>query len=290
MSSESSTQNPPEHDWNAIIMRDRVSLAVGSILCLAITIWLSRLFDVPDAVGRSGSLLQQLNWPVAIGLIWIVVIGGAVLASLIASGQHYDGGLFCACVGLAPLAARLGPSRYALFAATSPIVYLAMSLELVLLFGGITLAWGILRAWRGHAELPADQAEEPLDQKLLATAAQVIVSIILMMVLSQTDMPAQSLAAVGISSWLAALAAHHFVPTSPSAWFWAGPLIVGLIGYISQYFGPTDWVIGDARGFFGPLARPLPLDYASLGTAGALLGYWTSQRWQKDHSKDQASE
>jgi hypothetical protein len=31
---------------------------------------------------------------------------------------------------------------------------------------------------------------------------------------------------------------------------------------------------GRVTGVFAPLARPLPLDYASFGTAGALLGYW----------------
>src|SRR5262245_65668565 len=52
--------------------------------------------------------------------------------------------------------------------------------------------------------------------------------------------------------------------SGPSLWFWLGPLVVGVLGYVLQYFAPTDWMIGDARGFFAPLARPMPLDYAGL--------------------------
>ena len=176
--------------------------------------------------------------------------------------------------------------RFVLFGATSPAVYLLLALELAVLFaiaaGGWLLLRRLLAAGGLHDDPPTpDEADEPLDQKLLATAAHAMVMIVLMMLLSQSDTKAQALASVGLSSYLASLAAHHFVPTRPSAWFWAGPLLVGLIGYISQYIAPGDWMIGDARGFFGSLARPLPLDYASLGTAGAILGYWTSRQWQQ---------
>jgi len=41
------------------------------------------------------------------------------------------------------------------------------------------------------------------------------------------------------------------------------------------------WKSGQGGGLLAPLARPLPLDYASLGTAGAILGYWTSRQWQR---------
>jgi hypothetical protein len=44
------------------------------------------------------------------------------------------------------------------------------------------------------------------------------------------------------------------------------------------YVSPGDWQIGQAG---VPLARALPLDYASAGPAGAILGYWMSRRWQR---------
>jgi hypothetical protein len=36
------------------------------------------------------------------------------------------------------------------------------------------------------------------------------------------------------------------------------------------------------RGPFAGLVRPLPLDYASAGPAGAILGHWMSRKWQKE--------
>jgi len=94
------------------------------------------------------------------------------------------------------------------------------------------------------------------------------------------------LAAVFVASLLATLLAYSFAPVRPSVWFWMGPLVVGVIGYASGYVnwgrgGPSLWKAGLASGFFAPLARPLPLDYASLGPAGAILGYWVSRGWQR---------
>jgi hypothetical protein len=59
-------------------------------------------------------------------------------------------------------------------------------------------------------------------------------------------------------------------------WFWCGPFVVGLIGYIMAASGQdSSLAIGSPTGFFAALARPLPIDYASMGPAGAIIGYWT---------------
>jgi hypothetical protein len=277
--------------------RQRLAFTVGCVACGLITLWLSRMLKIPVAPGRGGALLQQPAWPIAIGITWVAILAGTLLSSIVASRVHYEGGLFCACVGLALLAARMGPMRFALFNSTvGPKLYLLMALELLLLFVAIAVAWLILRLLTRSGVLPPElppnqiEPEEPIDQKLLALAAQVIVTVIALLLLGRSDQTAQALAAVGISSYLAALAAHHFVPTQPSIWFWLGPLVVGVLGYLLQFFSPSDWMIGDARGFFAPLARATPLDYASLGTAGALLGYWTSQRWQQTHAAMEGEE
>ena len=59
-------------------------------------------------------------------------------------------------------------------------------------------------------------------------------------------------------------------------WYWVGPILVGLIGYIGCYMNPHGWELGQPTGTFAPLARPLPICYASFGMAGALFGYWMS--------------
>jgi hypothetical protein len=107
-----------------------------------------------------------------------------------------------------------------------------------------------------------------------------------MMFLSKSDATSQALAAVGISALLASLAAHIAFPIGCSAWYWPGPLIVGLIGYGITYFNPDGLATGYPTGTFGPLALPTPLAYAAAGPAGAIFGYWVAHRW---HHESQAA-
>ena len=56
-----------------------------------------------------------------------------------------------------------------------------------------------------------------------------------------------------------------------------GPLLTGVIGYALAAMGQVSNLnIGLPTGTVAALARPLPLDYASVGIAGAILGYWMS--------------
>jgi hypothetical protein len=64
-----------------------------------------------------------------------------------------------------------------------------------------------------------------------------------------------------------------------------------LFGYLFAWISPPAGVeFGrpgygtGGGGFLVALARPLPLDYASVGTAGALLGYW--MRRKSLHERD----
>jgi hypothetical protein len=269
--------------WTALASHDRFSLTAGSLICIGIALWLANMLGIPWEIGRGGALLQQSSGGVAIGLAWVIILGGALVSSVVASHLHFDGGLFCGCVGLGALSLRMGPMRFALMSAESPGIYFTLAIELVLLYSAVAGTWIILHLLPRRASLPREvvEFEEPLDQKFLATAAHAMIMVVLLLLLSHTDDKKQTLAVVGISSYLAAMAAHHFVPTRPSAWFWIAPLLVGIVGYIGQRSHPALWPIGDAQGFFRALTRPTPLDYASMGPAGALLGYWTSQRWRR---------
>jgi hypothetical protein len=263
------------------VIRERLTLTAGSLLCAAIMLWLARPLNIPATPLYAGTLLQQPSWPIAMALVWIVLIGGSALCSIFASAEHYEAGLFCAAIGVSLLSGRLGPMRFALFAASGPSIFLTMAVELVLLYIALAIAWSILHSGARSGWFPSEPPlgpDEPIDQKLLALAMYIVVMIVVMLLLCRADDKKQTLAAVAIASYLAALAAHQFVPAQPSAWFLAGPLIVGVIGYVGEFFSPWNWMIGDPQGYFAALARPLPLDYASLAVAGTLLGYWTSRR------------
>jgi hypothetical protein len=281
--------------FQRIAAKDRFGLTIGGGVCILLVVWMSRTLDVPAMPGRAGGLLQQVHWPVAIGVAWLALAVCAAIGTILASRAHHDGGLFCACVGLAALSVRMGPSGFALRAADGPSIYLGFAAELLLLYAALAVTWFVLHRLPHSGWAPTDlgihesDPDETLDQKLIATGAQALITLILMMLLCQSDAKNQTLASVMIASYLGALGAHHLVPIRPSAWFWIGPLAVGLIGYIGQYFNPIGWNIGEARGLFAPLARPLPLDYAALGTAGALLGYWTSQRWHRERAEGEVN-
>jgi hypothetical protein len=272
---------------------EKLTMALGCALCIVAALWLSHLLRIPGTPGVAGAVLEQPNWPMALALCWVVIIGGSVLACLIASRVHYDAGLFCASAGAAALAVRFGAMQAALHNASSPAIFLVMAIEVLALFAAVATAWGTLRLLVRAGFLPPepitfeDEPEEPLDQKLLASAAFVVLMILVMMLLSQSQAKVQALASVGIAAYLAALAAHQLVPIRPSIWFVVAPVVVAMLGYLAQWFSPGPWIIGDVTGFFAPLSRPLPLDYASLGPAGALLGYWTSHNWRRGSIDDE---
>src|SRR5439155_21554171 len=100
------------------------------------------------------------------------------------------------------------------------------------------------------------------------------------------DRKAQVVWSVAIASLVSSLAAHSLFPARPSIWFWAAPFIVGVIGYAVAGFGGPPLPGGEVGGALPALPRPLPLDYASVGTAGALVGYWTSRKWQHEHETE----
>ena len=56
-----------------------------------------------------------------------------------------------------------------------------------------------------------------------------------------------------------------------------------MVGYLYTYqYGAHNAAIGEPAGIFASLARPMPLDYASVGVAGSLMGYWVGRKQHRD--------
>jgi len=267
-------------------VKDRLLLLTGAVLSFVIFWWVGALVGVPANKGYSASLIQQpMAWLmfVAVAITFVVCVG---LSSLVAGSVHFDAGFACAAAGLSALSMRGGPMRYALMASPGRGVFIGMSVELLLLYGVLALGWMKLMALSDKKYLKSEElrwlsgeADEVPSQGALAIASQVMLMLFLMSILCQTDKKGQVIAAVGISAFLATLGAHSVFPTRPSAWFWCGPLVAGLMGYLFAYWGDGDWTTGEVYGWSPQLGRPLPLDYATAGPVGALLGYWVSRRW-----------
>jgi len=271
--------------WTSYRTRERILLAAGCIASYWIFSAIGRLFSIPRFMGYEGSLMAQPSAIFALLVAGVVLLGCVVLTSLFAGLVEFEGGLFCATFGLVALSTHSGPMRYVMMYSPGNGIFFRLIFEAIVLFFFVAVGWYALMVLRGREllrpERHIDGAHDTIPaQGFMALAATVVIMIILMALLAQSDKKAQVIWAVGISSFLAALAAHSVFPTRPSAWYWAAPLVVAVIGYALAWSGWNHLPGGVVGGYAAPLGRPLLLDYASVGVAGALFGYWTSRRWQ----------
>jgi hypothetical protein len=258
-----------------------VAVLVSWVICGFAARWLG----LPELVHYDGSLLMGESPVSAVIIAAVLLLVCTLIGTVIAGCVRFEAGLFAACVGLMALSLRGGTSQSVLFEGNgSPHVYMVLTIELAILGGIIALAWGMLwtigragmtRPMPEHLALEPASAEGPV-AGVTSLIAHVVAMGLLVIFLCQSQAKYQALASVFVASAAGAMIAYGISPARPSAWFWSGSLIVGLIGFILAASGQdTNLAVGMPQGFFAPLARPLPLDYASLGTAGAILGYWT---------------
>jgi hypothetical protein len=268
--------------------REKYLTALGAVLCFGI-FWLAgKEFRIPTETRFSASLFQQPTLLTTVIVIAIVYGACVALSSSIAGMIGFDAGVFCASAGFCALSTRGGPIRFTLMESPTRQVWLMLSAEVVTLSLIIAAGTLIQRLLLTKGLLHDDdhrhvvnEVRRSIDQRLLALLCNVIVTALCMMLLAESDRKAQVILAVAISSFLGTITAYYFIPTRPSAWYWAAPILVGVIGYGFQYFGNADgWQIGEVRGALAGLARPLPIDYAGAGVAGSVYGYWLSRRWQ----------
>jgi hypothetical protein len=279
------------HDLlNLFGLRNRSLLTLSAIAGFALLWWLGSVFDIPQHRILGSSLLTQPSAGLIV-LSLIVTAAGVivctVLGMVLAGTVRFDVGLFAAAVGLVGLYCRGGPGGVVLRApGAGRGTFVAFGIELLLLYAMLLLGAAIQRlALARHvlkADLSRDGFEEPdenLGQKITATVATMLAMVVGLSLLAQTDDKAQVLWAVGLSALGGAAIAHTLFPVRPNGWYLAAPLLIGAIGYLVAFFYPVGIDSGVLAGQFAPLARPLPLDYAGAGTAGALVGYWMSRKW-----------
>jgi hypothetical protein len=278
---------PDEDGGRMLTRRQKAQLALGAVIAAILTWWLSRAVHVPSYPGFSASLLGQPSPVLAIVLAFVVAAVGACVGALLCGGVRYDAPLFCAAVALSVLSFRGGSMRNVLLSATGRDVYLRLAIEVVLLFGAVLIAWLIQRALVGrllrseeHYDHLAVHPASPADG-VRATGLGVAIMAGVCLILVQADDKAQAMIAVGAGAMLAATFARRLVPVGPVTWFAAIPIVTGVIGYVGTYLlDPSGWSLGQTRGMLAPLARPLPLDYASVGVACAVWGYWLGRHGQ----------
>ncbi len=274
---------------SAFTYADRIVMLVVSLLCYAVYRGLAGIVDFPSAPGFTGSLLAGpsavLVLVFVIFAIALSLIVGAIAAALIQD----EAALFCCCVGLAGISIRAGTIRPVLQYSAGPTVFVALAIEVVCLSAAVVAGWVGLRfvlAMLGTdapveaSTLGSNELVNPtLQDRLTTTGIQVLVMAIVEMILVQSDTKAQALAGVGVAGFLGALAAYKFTNVAEVIWYLPGPAIVAVIGYGLAFAGSAASASGDLHGMFATLARPVPLDYAGVGIAGVLMGYWSARNW-----------
>jgi hypothetical protein len=283
--------------WGSHTNRDRVLLAIASIACYWVFGLVASIFALPRYPGFDASLLHQPAPIVALLVAIVTLVACTLLGSLVAGIVHFEAGLFAASIGLVALSTRGGPIRQTLFNASGPGVFVTLAIELIVLYAGIALACFALGVLRDRGMLRAEEhrdthreREELPSQTALAVATQIGVMFVLMLLLAQADLKGQAVWSVVLASLVGTLAAHSLFPVRPAIWFLAGPLLLGLAGYAIAFVTGGYSPLGIVGGFLPQLARPLPVDYAAMGTAGTLLGYWISRGWHIEREKDPETE
>jgi len=291
---DTNSASSPGNVWTTYGNRDRTLLIIGSVASFWIFSTVAALFSFPQFSGHDASLLAQPSAILILVMTAIVLVACVLITSFFAGIAHFEGGLFCAAVGLGALSTRGGSIRYTLMDSPGSGVFLRLLIELVLLFAFVGVGWLTLHVLRDMRLLRAEpHGDDDLDampgQGALALGAQIILMIVLMLLFAQTDEKSQVIGSVALSAFLAALGAHSLFPARPSLWFWVTPLIVGAVGYVFAWSSGNTLPGGAVGGLMPALARPLPLDYASAGVAGSIFGYWTSRRWQYERDYDPES-
>jgi hypothetical protein len=268
-----------------------ISAMVLSFLLMG---WAGSAFHLMQPVGMQPSLLAQPFGTAVVSLVVVLVLGviSTVVGAVVAGAIAPEAGVLVTGVGMTALSRRGGPIHYGLFAHAGGDAGFAfyLMIEVVLLYAIVGIGWiALLRFVEflrkqagivGNASRSAatDLLVPTIGDGLTATGASAAVTAALMLLLCQSDAKGQCIGSLVIAAFVGSIAAHYLTPIRQAVWFWAGPLVVGVAGYLVAAFDPA-LATGFPSGMFAALARPLPLDYAGIGAASAIFGFWTASRW-----------
>lgn len=279
---------PGENTSHAFTRNQRWTLVIICVLTyLATSFVFGNVLPIFRTPGFGGSLLVDGNPIISLTatFVWIAIVFAA--SALAGRSVRPDVGLFAAAIALFAIRRTGGVTRDVYLAHPTAGTLQLLALELValgLMLGALLFATrqlvkrGILR---DDAMLDGIRPKpEPLGQKFIATFATFVVIGVIMLTVVKSDERMQVICILAIASIIAAICAVRFIPATPSAFFWLGPIAVGIVGYVvTAFVGTIDLKIGEPAGYCAGLVRGLPLDFASAGVAGAIYGYWIGRGW-----------
>lgn len=260
------------------------AFVIAGLLAFSVVWWVCELFRIPAARGFDAALLPT---PGKLIVVLVATVLAGAIGGLIVGRFHFDGGVACAAVGLLAVSTRGGRMQDLLLVHQTPNIYLTLAVETAILFGGIFGIWVLLTALRRRgvvrdAFVTSDGSTEAFGQKLLASGAHLLIMGALMTVACQSDDKLQVWVTLLLSGYVAARAAYAFVPADDGIFFWPVPVVLAIVGYVAAYMDAdksmaSPLAIGQVSGALAGLARPLPVDWASMGVIGSLVGFWAAR-------------
>jgi hypothetical protein len=238
----------------------------------------TRWFGLPELPGFDGSLIHQPSAFAALVVVAVLLAVATLVGTVVAGAVRFEAGLFAAAFALLTISVRCGTMQSVLLESDGKeSIYLGLSVELIMLGIFLIALWMVL--WRMAHAGGKGKSDVNYVNGITAMITQMVATGIVILILCQSEAKNQVLAGVGIASYIGSVVAYKFTPVRPSIWYWVGPMLAGLVGYILAAMGQDSGLsIGSPAGAFAALARPLPIDYASVGTAGAILGYWMMRK------------
>lgn len=247
-------------------------------------------------------------WP---ALMVMTAVAG-VIGTVISPRRLPEAGVFAAAIGLAGLALKGGSMQDVLgyMGSTEPAgrreLMTLMALDSLLWGGVIVVTWivtAMVRRWLWAEEDLLILGGMPRSRGPGTTVAaagwpaMVITGLVavffIRMTVARTEVATiargQVAASVAGGFYLGAMAARYFTGR-PWAWWYllavpAAALLAYLVGYLNAGMGWADGTVYQAYAHLKTtpthaLARPLPIEYLSIGVAATLAGFWSGEKME----------
>jgi len=222
-----------------------------------------------------------------------VLLAACVLATIVLGARLSQFGTFAACVGLAYPVAKRGSMDYLMVRLQAggefndPNLWGFLGLEMLawtVPLAVMVIGSAVAERWINQSNNGPPTSQPGTGRVIVRGVSAVVVTslvaIALVVLLCRSCEKGQVLFAVAAAFFLAALFGDWATGNRRVLWqVWAVP-VVGLCAYGYTWFNPTRPAGLEAILTLSPnnLSAVLPIEYLAAGTAGAIFGFWTSER------------
>ncbi len=236
--------------------------------------------------------------------VWII---SACCAALTISARP-EGVLLATIIGAAGFSFSSGPMRTLLWKCDGKFdkLFALLSAEVLAMATVIIGAMVIIHLVRAcmrrafpkltwKAPIPASKTDENQTGKTQAMNAagavviELAIAVLLLVITFRSTERGQIAFALAASFFVASLAAHQIFPIRTSAPLLLGPILIAALVFGSGWAGlggdqTSGWYAAQVVAQNLPLRAALPIDWMTLGTGGAVAGFWLSSRMHEAKS------